>query len=232
MHDEGLVKFTCQHRTTELSLELHGDMCYRLIAWRRIMSETALVGKDPPRYGGASYGNLSGRVPPYPGERGARRFLITGTDTSGQECMSVSDFSLVEEYNYRENSVVSRGPTRPSSESMTHGAIYDLDERIRNAFHAHSPVIWEQARALGLPTTDPKVAYGTPEMALEIPRLYRTTNLADMKILAMGGHQDGIVVFGARAEEVGSTLMSWLSRAYEKQCRAAGILCASTPKPK
>ena len=225
MHDEGIIKFTFQHRKCDLSYDLFGELCYRLIAWRRIMSETALVGRTPGRYGGAAYGNLSGRVTPFPGERGQRRFLITGSGTGGHACMSPLDFCIVESYNIKKNFVISRGPADPSSESMSHGTIYDLDSRIRFVFHAHSPIIWSQSSALRLPTTASGAFYGTPEMAEEIIRLFRTTDLSEMKILAMQSHEDGIIVFGSSAEEVGSTLICYLSAAYEKQCSQEGILC-------
>jgi hypothetical protein len=37
----------------------------------------------------------------------------------------------------------------------------------------------------------------------------------------MGGHQDGIVVFGRSLEEAGSTLLTWLARAYQATCAVA-----------
>ena len=50
--------------------------------------------------------------------------------------------------------------------------------------------------------------------------------LAERKILAMGGHEDGIVVFGGTMEEAGQVLLTWLARAYESTCAANGLgLC-------
>ena len=89
------------------------------------------------------------------------------------------------------------------------------DERASLA--VNSPL---NAEALSLPTTDRAVEYGTPEMAREMRRLYQSTALADKRVLAMGGHEDGVVSFGATLEETGAALVSTLARAYERVCLA------------
>jgi ribulose-5-phosphate 4-epimerase/fuculose-1-phosphate aldolase len=145
--------------------------------------------------------------------------LITGSQTSGRKHVFLDDFCVVDEYDYRANRVRSQGVIQPSSETMTHGAIYDLSPHIRFVLHAHTPVIWRRAAALGIPTTDPQVAYGTPEMAGEVVRLHRASALWQQRILSMGGHEDGIIVFGHTVEEAGQTLITYLARAYELDCR-------------
>lgn len=225
LEEEGVIKFSYDHTTAPFRLESQVNLVFRLIAWRNLMFETALIGQDPGRYGGAGYGNLSGRLGPFPGGRGNRRFIISGTQTGGKGCVTESDFCIIESYDYRANSVVSTGPAIPSSESMTHGAIYDLSPEVRYVFHAHSPVLWNRAVALRIPVTSADVPYGTPAMTQEVLRLYRTSNLADIKVLSMGGHKDGIIVFGQSAEEVGCILMVYLAKAYEFVMREQGQLC-------
>ena len=73
--------------------------------------------------------------------RGARPFLVSGTQTGGLSCVSLDDFALVERYRIASNQVDSRGLTSPSSEAMTHGAIYDLGSTIGFVFHGHCPAI-------------------------------------------------------------------------------------------
>ena len=87
---------------------------------------------------------------------------------------------------------------------------YDADESIRFAFHAHSPDIWNFAERLGIPITDKKVEYGTPEMAEEVFSLFRETNVKDLGIFAMGGHTDGIFSFGETAQRAGEVLFYYL----------------------
>lgn len=223
---EGVIKFQLEHDESHLESGRYGDLACKLIAWREIMALTGLVGQDPVRYEGAGYGNVSARVGAPSDGLGRRSFLITGTQTSGKRCLELADFSVVQLYDFGRYQLKCRGRVRPSSEAMTHAAVYDLGPQIRCVLHAHSPILWRQARELQLPTSDPSVPYGTLEMAKEVQRLYRETVLAERSILAMGGHEDGIVVFGRSPEEAGEVLLRWLSRAYEKACGETGTgLC-------
>lgn len=215
---EGVIKFAADHTDGELA-PAHRDLACTLIAWREIMARLNLVGQDPARYDGAGYGNLSARVGPRGVGRGRRAFLITGTQTSGLGAIGLESFCLVSRYRPEANWVASSGPIRPSSESMTHGAIYDLSPTIRFVFHAHAPVIWRRAGPLRLPTSDPSIEYGTPAMAAEVGRLHRSTALAELRCLAMGGHEDGVISFGRTAEEAGEAMMRILARAFEAVCR-------------
>jgi ribulose-5-phosphate 4-epimerase/fuculose-1-phosphate aldolase len=225
--DEGVIKFAARHESRPLDARRVGETACVLIAWREIMALTGLVGQDPARYGGAGYGNVSARIGRRSAGLGERSFLITGTQTSGKRCIGLDDFAMVERYDYAANRVWSHGPTEPSSESMTHGAIYDLGPHIRCVLHAHSPVLWRHAARLRLPTTAAAVPYGTPEMAREVQRLYRSTVLPERPILAMGGHDDGIVVFGRSPEDAGQVLLTWLARAYQVDCGDADVnLCS------
>lgn len=226
MLEEGVLKFAVEHEERALEPRRFAEIACKLAAWREIMALTGLVGQDPSRYEGAGYGNVSARVGPPTAGLGRRSFLITGTQTSGSRCIGLEQFSIVERYDFEGNRVRSRGRVRPSSESMTHGAIYDVGPHIRCVLHAHSPPLWARRRELRLPTTAPEAAYGTPEMAREVQRLYRQTVLPERQILAMGGHLDGIVVFGRSPEEAGGVLLLWLARAYEQECREGdALLC-------
>ena len=229
MVEEGVIKFSAAHREQALPARRFADLACKLSAWREVMAKTGLIGQTASLYGGAGYGNVSARVGAPTAPRGARAFLISGTQTGGHACVSLGDYCVVERYDVRLNRVESYGPLLPSSESMTHGAIYDVSSRVRFVLHGHTPAIWRQARALGIPTTDEHVAYGTPEMAQEVARLYRDSALAERRIFAMGGHEDGVVVFGHTAEDAGAVLVAWLARAYEAECRiAGGNLCDVT----
>tara|TARA_R110002096_G_scaffold299503_6_gene494234 strand:+ start:159975 stop:160631 length:657 start_codon:yes stop_codon:yes gene_type:complete len=215
VEQEGVIQFAAQHSTRDLPLARHGTLVNELGAWRRIFVQTGLLGADASRYGGFGFGNLSGRVAPLSQARGSRGFLITGSQTGAKESLSIADYALVRTYSIRTNTVESEGLSLPSSESMTHGAFYDLSPALRFVFHVHAPAIWERARALRIPTSCGDIAYGTPQMAAEVARLYRTSSLAETRILAMGGHVDGIIGFGRSASEAGLAIMSILARAYE-----------------
>lgn len=216
---EGAIKFEARHSEGSLDAQRFGDLVCKLVAWREILARTGLVGRDPALYGGYAYGNVSGRVGPFPGTRRERAFVVSGSGSSGKPRVGMQDFTVVTRCDPQNNRVTSSGPCLPSSESLTHGAIYDLGPHIRFVFHVHSPTIWRRARALRVPETATAVPYGSPEMAREVERLYRSSPLAELGILAMGGHEDGIVVFGRTAEAAGQVVLRYLARAYEAECR-------------
>ena len=213
--DEGVIKFSVERRAQALAPRRYQALASKLIAWREILARTGLVGQDPARYGGAGYGNVSARVGAPASPRGARPFLISGTQTSGLTSIGLGELCVVERYDLRNNRAISEGLIDPSSESLTHGAIYDLSPHIRAVLHAHAPLIWRRARELRLPTTDPRAAYGTTDIAYEAQRLYRSTALPERRILAMGGHEDGIIVFGKTVQEAGAVRIRSLAQAFE-----------------
>ena len=211
---EGVTKFQAHHRHAPLQVDKLGDTWRALLSWRRVLHDLGVVGQDLHRYDGAGYGNMSARLHPFSYERGKRRFLITGTQTGKPADLSIEELCVVESYDVKGNSVHSFGEIAPSSESLTHGAIYDLNPNIRFVFHGHVPSIWNRAQALGLPTTAANVPYGTQAMAFETARLYRSTNLSESKCYTMGGHEDGVVTFGRTASEAGEVLVRILARAH------------------
>jgi hypothetical protein len=211
---EGIVRFEAAHTARPLEDRVYGPAARALAAWREILARLGLLGQDPARYGGAGYGNVSARLGPF-GDvpRGRRRFLITGTQTGGRRQVGLADFCVVEEYDLARNRVRSAGAVEPSSESLTHGALYDIAPAARAVLHAHAPEVWRAARRLGLPMTVPGARNGTPELALEVQRLYRETTLPSLGILVMAGHEDGVLTFGNSIEEAGAVLVRQLGRA-------------------
>lgn len=205
---EGVIKFAADHEVTPMPADVPADVVRSLIAWRQLLHGLGLIGQDPARYDGAGYGNVSGRL-----STGA--FVITGTQTGGKKAIAREDFCLVDAFDVRQNRVRSRGTVRPSSESMTHGALYALHPSVAFIFHGHSASLWHAAERLKMPCTRPGVEYGTPEMAREMRRLHDETPLFRHKLFAMKGHEDGVASFGRTAEEAGGMLVLALARALE-----------------
>ena len=209
--EEGVIKFDLQFTKTR---PVTGEMLSELNAWRRILWQLGLVGQDPERYGGYGFGNVSQRIPPLEAPAGKRQFIISGTQTGGLETLDAAHYAVIGTYDPETNRVSAEGPVKPSSESLTHGMIYDLDTDIHAILHVHSPHIWQQASALKIPVTDAAVAYGTPEMAQEAGRLFRETDVLHKGIFSMGGHEDGIVTFGTTPGEAGGILLNALAKSY------------------
>ena len=138
-----------------------------------------------------------------------KTFLISGTATGGLSTLNESHYSLVTNYNLSTNTVTCEGPLKASSESLTHALIYECAETINAVIHIHNLNLWNKL-IYEVPTSNEKIAYGTPEMANEIKRLFDETTLIKEKIIVMGGHQEGIISFGKDLEEAGNILLNQL----------------------
>ena len=206
---EGVVKFTCRFSAGQ---PLPVDGLREINAWRRVLYLLGLIGQDPALYDGFGYGNISVR---WRGREGEDAFVISGTQTGGLEGLGAQHYTLVRKCDPHRNLVEAEGPIRPSSESLTHGTLYRLERDVGCVMHAHSHLMWRHARNLQLTMTDPDVPYGTPEMAREVERIWRGTDVAQRGIFAMGGHEDGIVAFGPTVERAGSTLVATFAAALQ-----------------
>ncbi|MAH06985.1 hypothetical protein CMI38_01910 [Candidatus Pacearchaeota archaeon] len=211
MEDDGVVKYNQEYR---VGLPSSDDALKELDICRQILYDDGLIGIDPERYGGQGYGNVSQRIAPFVDDE--RIFIITGTGTGELAKLTNDHYTTVLESYPDENRVVVEGPIRASSESMTHDALYVLDDSLRFVFHGHSPEIWKNARRLGMPITRDNVEYGTPEMVEEVQRLFRDTNVRDMGIFSMGGHEDGIISFGVRSQDALSIMNYALEKSQSK----------------
>jgi len=202
---EGVIKFELDFRPgPPPAAELLGE----LEAWRRIFRQLGLLGQDPARYEGLGFGNLSRRAAT---GAAAAAFIISGTQTGGLERLNPQDYVTVLECDPVGNRVAASGPVRPSSEALSHGVLYQADPRIDWVMHLHSPAIFAARQHLQLPVTNPLVAYGSPQMAAEVVRLCPEAGWPGL--LVMGGHEDGVLAFGATAGTTGGLVVSTLAAA-------------------
>ena len=133
-------------------------------------------------------------------------FYITGSATGGLPELTLTDCVRVVAYDFEKNWLRYEGTAIPSSESLTHAAIYESDPTVSAVIHCHDSALW--ATLLDrVPTTSKAVAYGTPEMAYEIMRLFKVGDVRSRKILVMAGHESGIVTFGKNLEDAFDVLM-------------------------
>jgi len=180
---EGVVKYTCTHVSRAITLP--AEMPDFLI-WRNRLRSLELIGEDSE---GLGYGNLSIRLYASP------RFLITGSQSSGLVQVDQRHFAEVSVVDLDKNALRSAGEMPPSSEALTHAALYQINRSIRAVVHVHSGAIWEAWRNR-LPTTRDDVPYGTPEMGYEMIRLHKRSASGGQGVFVMGGHQNGVIAFG------------------------------------
>ena len=188
------VKFTSERVNGELT---PFDGFAELNAYRRKLRELRLIGVDSI---GIGFGNLSVR------DGATKKFYVTGSATAGIAELKPADCTKVVAYDFERNWVGYEGSTVPSSESLTHAAIYESDAKVGAVIHCHDSRSWAVILNQA-PTTSKTVKYGTPEMAYVIMRLFRVTDLHSRKIFAMAGHKGGIVTFGRDLEEAFIVLM-------------------------
>ena len=109
-------------------------------------------------------------------------------------------------YDFAKNWLRYEGAAIPSSESLTHAAIYESDPSTSAVIHCHDSGLWTSLLGRA-PMTSETVAYGTPEMACEIMGLFKETDVQSRKILVMAGHEGGIVAFGKNLQNAFDVLM-------------------------
>ncbi len=191
--DEGYIKFNCIWKKCK---PVAKTKLTQLNHWRTKLFSLGLIGAYD---NGVGFGNISVRDQ-------ENKFIITGSATGNLPNLSQEHYVLVDTYNIEENSLVCIGPIKASSESLSHAAIYDTSKNTHAVIHVHNFTLWKNLLDK-IPTTKKNVAYGTPEMANEIKRLFRETNVSEEKIIVMAGHEEGIISFGKDLYEAGEILL-------------------------
>ena len=196
--DEGYVKYRSFH-TIGLPPEL--VQIDEINAIRSKLWRLQLIGVYE---NGIGFGNISTRIEA-PNSEG--KFVISGTQTGHYPVLEARHYATVTGYNITQNTVSCRGMVKASSEALTHAAVYEADNTCRVVIHIHHLPTWQE-RLHQLPTTQADVPYGTPEMANEILRLFRQSDLPQTKVLVMAGHPEGLIAFGTSGAEAYSLLMA------------------------
>ena len=179
MKETGAVKF---HYDSD-GLELTPFPGFEeLNAARQELRRLGLLGVDE---SGVGFGNVS--------LRDGAGFYITGSGTGGLSSLGLQDYAKVVVWDFERNWLRCEGSAIASAESLTHAAVYSMDAEVRVVVHGHDHVLWRGLLEQGSATA-PDVPYGTPEMAREVQRLFRATDVRG--IFAMAGHEDGIVASG------------------------------------
>jgi ribulose-5-phosphate 4-epimerase/fuculose-1-phosphate aldolase len=194
---EGVVKYTVKHETARL---VFPPEMPDLMEWRQRLRALELIGADRD---GLGYGNLSIRL------YGSPSFLITGSQSSGLVEVDQRHFARVTVVDLDRNFLRSSGERPPSSEALTHAALYQVNGAIRAVVHVHSAPIWSAHRDR-LPTTGHGVPYGTPEMGYEMIRLHKRGALGRLGVIVMGGHQDGVIAFGPSLADAAGEILKLL----------------------
>ena len=198
--DEGYIKFSFELDERELPSSSDWEI---IETARKTLHKDGLIGSYP---NGIGFGNISIRI-------GPSEFLITGSATGRKSDLTIQDYCIVNECDLSKNHVRGIGKTNPSSESMSHGAIYSASSRINAVVHVHSKKLFDRILAdEATPKTSLEIRYGTPEMAHAITEIVnRIKN--NFGYFVTAGHDEGIFAFGETIEDA-SLQIDELSKKY------------------
>ena len=192
--DEGVIKFKF---TLKKAPPLDEGSYIELEKWRVILFKMKLIGEYPIEKVG--YGNLSRKITGTDNE-----FIITGTQTGKFSNLSGLQYTRVVKCNLAKMNVEAAGPTAPSSESLTHYAIYNACPHINAIFHVHSKELWQYMIDKGMDATSESISYGTTQMATEAKKCIGNKKSG---VFVMKGHEDGVISYGTSIEEAGKIIL-------------------------
>jgi len=194
---DGVIQFQLHHRDAPPPDAAATQV---LSGLRDALHARGWIGRDPARYGGLGYGNVSRRLE-------ADAFLVSATQTGHLSTLAAVDWVTVTAASPATNQLWSEGAGKPSSESLTHAAIYQACVATF-VCHIHHPALWRAActGAIALPKTPASATYGTPAMAAALSEIAscETGSFA----AAMSGHEDGLMA----AAESPEALLELLDR--------------------
>jgi len=195
---EGVIKYRSQHVAgfVPSSHELEQLNCAR-----STLFDLGLIGVSAQ---GIGYGNVSVRTE-------GDQFVISGSATGSLRVLTLAHYCHVTSFSMDDNSVCSSGALDASSESMTHGAIYAANSRVRCVIHVHSRSLFAALLGQHALHTAADVAYGTPSMARAVSRLVTLQSELPV-IFAMTGHDEGVVAYGADVALVQGLLIDSFER--------------------
>ena len=169
------IKFTRESVAAEI---ISFDGLAELNTCRRKLLRLRLIGVNA---NGIGFGNLS--------IRDGTNFYVTGSATGGIPELSLANCARVVKYDFKKNWLRYEGAANPSSESLTHAAVYESDAKAGAVIHCHDSKLWA-ALLNQVPSSSQAVEYGTAEMAREVTRLFEVTDVQSRKIFVMAGHDD------------------------------------------
>ncbi|HEY4787030.1 MAG TPA: class II aldolase/adducin family protein [Bacteroidales bacterium] len=192
--ETGSIKYECiWERTDPFDIPQLNELDF----CRTMLYKKGLIGAYT---NGIGYGNISIRLE-------GNLFLITGTSTGHLPLLTNEHYTKVTGYHFTQNQLTCQGPIKASAESLTHAAVYECSSEVNAVIHIHSKMLWDKL-IHQVPTTSVTVEYGTPEMALEIFRLFNESDVKTRKVLVMAGHEEGIITFGRTLQEALSVVLS------------------------
>lgn len=198
---EGVIKYRCDWNRISPDI-ITEDGLDILNIWRSQLIKEAVIGQNDE---GVGFGNISYRL------EGSNYFLITGSQTGHLPVLTKEHIALIEEFSIEKNYVKCSGLTKASSETLSHAVFYSVLTKCNAVIHIHSKKIWMQARG-SYRTTAVEALYGTPELARSIIETLNDSSAAEEQIIIMGGHQEGIMIYGNTLDQAGTIALELVDK--------------------
>jgi ribulose-5-phosphate 4-epimerase/fuculose-1-phosphate aldolase len=210
---EGIIKFRVENRRPgpPIALEDYQD----IEAIRSRLWQLRLIGHD--MQADVGYGNISRR-------RSRGGFVISGTQTGHKEVLDGGDYVVVDDWDFSQNSVSCTGPCLPSSEALSHAALYKRPD-VGGVIHVHSRTLWNALIQAGVLSTEEDISYGSEALYRRLAELAGICfgsgltesnpagRMPDLPlVIVTKGHQDGVFVVGHDLAEAYEALISLAGR--------------------
>ena len=154
------------------------------------------LGRDPDRYEGLAYGNLSLGAPD--------GFWVTASQRIDRYELREEDLVFMP-FAHGRGVADAEGTHPPSSEALTHAAVHRAAPGAQLAVvHGHDAALWARGDELGWSRTSPKATNGSRHMAASVRG--NVERAPEGGALTMPGHQDGILLWGQDFAEIGARL--------------------------
>lgn len=201
IENEGVVKYNLNFTPKDIAIDKEYELLEKC---REELYSLGLIGAYDD---GIGFGNISVRY------ENSDKFVITSTQTGHLENLTIDDYSLVDEIDFGSFKTIASGKSKPSSECITHGAIYGLDKNIDAVIHIHNLKLWEfMLENDYLSTND--TPYGTIEMVEDVKDIYKNIDSLQNNLLVMKGHYEGIVSFGKDIEDAKKPLFNLIRKVF------------------
>ena len=195
---EGVIKF--QIEKWEESGPVDAAVYGEIEKARKRLYQMNFIGHNPEYNLG--FGNISSRL-------NAGDFVITGSQTGHLENLDGSYYSIINGYNFENNSVCGRGPAKPSSESLSHAALYHSSAKINTVIHIHASRLWNRLYDTHPCYTPVNAEYGSIELYNSLTELMTGQKTSLPAVIVMRGHEDGIII-GAGSVDDGMAALDFI----------------------
>jgi hypothetical protein len=198
---DGVIKYKF---TLKRENSLPEDEILPLEKWRTLLFRMNLIGEYPNERIG--YGNISVRSTLRPDT-----FIITGSQTGHLSQLMKNHYVRVTHCDIPKMKVTAEGLIPPSSECMSHFAIYQTNPSIKCVIHIHHNELWQDLIQKNIPLTMSE--YGTSEIAQDISLIVEGKKSG---YFATKEHMDGIFAYGEDSQSAGQIILNLMKELRTK----------------